>query len=112
LYYTQAMTAEREAQFKQLTAEFPDSPMGHFSLGRYYLDEKRWAEARPCFERAAALDPGYAAAFVGLGDAAVGLGLKDEAKAAWRKALDTPLGRRDASLQADLEQRARDLDDF
>lgn len=106
------MTADREALFKQMIAEFPDSPMGHFSLGRYCLDAKRWADAAACFEEAVRLDPTYAAAFVGLGDAQAGLGRKDLAKAAWQRALDTPLGRRDQSLQADLEQRTRDLDDF
>jgi len=106
------MTAEREALFKQMIAEFPDSPMGHFSLGRYYLDARRWAEAAGCFEEAVRLDPTYAAALVGLGDAQAGLGKKDLAKTAWQKALDTPLGKRDQSLQADLEQRIRDIDDF
>ena len=28
--------SDREAQFKQLVSEFPDSPMGHFSLGKLY----------------------------------------------------------------------------
>lgn len=106
------MTAEREAQFKQMVAEFPDSPMGHFSLGRYYLDAKRWSEAVACFLEAARLDPTYAAALVGAGDAWAGMGRKDDAKDAWKKALATPLGRKDVSLQADLEQRTRDLDEF
>lgn len=30
----------------------------------------------------------------------------------WQQALRAPLGRRDLSLQADLDQRVRDLDDF
>ena len=106
------MTSEREAQFKQLVAEFPDSPMGHFSLGRFYLDEKRYAEAVTALEEAARLDPTYAAAMVALGDAQAGLKDKGAAKAAWERALETPLGRRDMSLQADLDQRLRDLEDF
>lgn len=106
------MTAEREALFKAMIAEFPDSPMGHFSLGRHYLDSRRWADAAACFQEAVRLDPTYAAAFVGLGDAQAGLGQKALAKAAWQQALGTPLGKRDLSLQADLEQRTRDLDDF
>ncbi len=104
--------SDREAMFKQLVAEFPESPMGHFSLGRLYVDEKRWAEAVTALSGAVRLDPDYAAARVALGDAFSGLGDKAQAKAAWEAALDTPLGRRDMSLQADLEQRIRDLDDF
>ncbi len=49
------MAGDREAQFKELVREFPDSPMGHFSLGRWYLDEKRFGESVPCFREAVRL---------------------------------------------------------
>lgn len=101
--------SDREAQFKQLVAEFPDSPMGHFSLGKLYLDAQRWAEAAPCFEAAVKIDPTYAAAHVALGDAWAGAGDSAKARAAWEQALQTPHGRKDASLQADLQQRIDDL---
>lgn len=104
--------SDREALFKEMVRQFPDSPMGHFSLGRLMVDEKRWPEAVAALSEAVRLDPTYAAALVALGDAHVGAGAKDQAKAAWEKALATPLGRRDLSLQADLEQRIRDLEDF
>jgi cytochrome c-type biogenesis protein CcmH/NrfG len=106
------MTAEREAQFKHMVAEFPDSPMGHFSLGRYYLDERRWAESAEAFAEAVRLDPTYAAAWVGLGDAKVGLQDKEGARTAWQQALATPLGQKDLSLQGDLAHRLQELDDF
>lgn len=104
------MPSERETEFLALVKEYPDSPMGHFSLGKVYLEEQRWAEAAASFAEAVRLDPTYAAAFVALGDAHSGAGKKDEAKAAWQQALATPLGRRDLSLQSDLEQRMADLD--
>lgn len=104
--------SDREALFKQMVAEFPDSPMGHFSLGRLYVDEKRWADAVVALGTAVKLDPTYAAAHVALGDAFAGMGDKAQAKGAWEAALATPLGKRDMSLQADLEQRIRDIDDF
>jgi uncharacterized protein HemY len=102
----------REAMFRDMVREFPDSPMGHFSLGRLLLDDRRWPEAVGSLLEATKLDPGYAAAFVALGDAHAGQGDKAAAKAAWQQALDTPLGRRDLSLQADLDQRIREIDDF
>ncbi len=37
--------SDRETTFKEMVRQFPESPMGHFSLGRLYVDEKRWAEA-------------------------------------------------------------------
>lgn len=101
--------SDREAEFKALIAEFPDSPMGHFSLGKLYLEAKRWAEAVAAFGEAVRLDPNYAAAWVGLGDAHSGAGTSADAKGAYEKALETPLGKRDMSLQADLEERIRDL---
>lgn len=107
-----AVTSEREAMFLEMVREFPDSPMGHFSLGRLYLDEQRWADSVKALGEAVRLDPTYAAAFVALGDAYAGLGDKAQAKAQWEKALGTPLGQRDMSLQADLEQRIRDAEDF
>lgn len=103
---------DRESTFKEMIRQFPDSPMGHFSLGRLYLDEKRWQEAAAALGEAVRLDPNYAAAIVALGDAHAGAGQKDQAIEAWKRALETPHGRRDMSLQSDLEQRIRDLEDF
>ena len=104
--------SDREAMFKEMIRQFPDSPMGHFSLGRLFVDEKRWAEAVTALSEAVRLDPHYAAAHVALGDAHSGAGQKADARAAWERALQTPHGNRDMSLQADLEQRIRDLEDF
>ncbi len=98
--------------FLSMVKEFPDSPMGHFSLGRLYLEGKRWAEAASALGEAVRLDPTYAAAFVALGDAEAGAGKKEAAKAAWQKALATPLGQRDQSLQADLAARLQELEEF
>lgn len=50
-------------------------------------------------------------ALVALGDEHVGAGSKADAKATWERALATPLGKRDMSLLADLEQRISDLED-
>lgn len=104
--------SDRETMFKEMISQFPDSAMGYFSLGRLYVDERRWGEAVATLGQAVALDPTYAAAWVALGDAHAGAGAKEEARKAWGRALETPLGQRDMSLQSDLEQRLRELDDF
>jgi uncharacterized protein HemY len=101
--------SDRETQFKQLVAQFPDSPMGHFSLGKVYLEQKRWAEAAGCFEEAVKHDPGYAAALVALGDAWAGADDSSKAREAWERALKTPHGQKDQSLQEDLAQRIAEL---
>lgn len=95
--------------FRDMVREFPDSAMGHFSLGKYLLETGRWAESVTSLEKAVSLDPDYAAAFVSLGDAFAGAGEKDKARAAWQRALGTPHGKRDQSLQADLEARMEEL---
>src|SRR5258706_14210006 len=102
-------SSEREAMFLQMTQEFPDSPMGHFSLGKFLLEEKRFPESVLALERAVSIDPNYAAAWVALGDPHAGASAPARAKAAWERALETPHGKRDASLQADLEQRIAEL---
>lgn len=60
------MASDREQMFLEMTREFPDSPMGFFSLGRMYLDEKRWAESVKALAEAVRLDPNYSAAWVAL----------------------------------------------
>jgi tetratricopeptide (TPR) repeat protein len=92
-----------------MVAEFPDSAMGHFSLGKFLLEEKRFQESVLALEKAVAIDASYAAAWVALGDAHAGAGDAARAKASWERALQTPHGKKDASLQADLEQRMSEL---
>jgi Tfp pilus assembly protein PilF len=103
------MASSRENMFLQMTREFPDAPMGHFSLGKLYVEERRYAEAVPALEAAVRLDANYAAAWVALAEAQEGLGQNDQARESLNKALQTPHGKKDASLQADLEQRLRRL---
>ncbi len=100
---------DREKQFLEMVKEFPDSPMGHFSLGRLYLEERRWAEAAKSLEEAVRLDPEYAAALVALGDAYAGLDRNDDARKAYERALATRHGRADASLREDVAQRIEEL---
>lgn len=99
------MNAEREAQFKQLVAEFPDSPMGHFSLGKLYLEGGRYAEAAASLKEAVRLDGQYAAALVSLGDALAAMGQGDEARAVLQKAKDTALAQNHPSLAEEIEER-------
>ncbi len=95
--------------FKQMVAEFPDSPMGHFSLGKYLLEVKRYGEAANSLAEAVRLDEGYAAAWLALADAQAAAGDVPGAKATYERALQTPHGRRDLSFQEDIEQRLSDL---
>ncbi len=103
------MASEREQQFLEMVREFPDSPMGHFSLGKFYLESARYLDAARALGEAVRLDANYAAAWVALGDAWNSAGDGAKAKEAWERALATPHGRKDTSLQADLEERISQL---
>ena len=103
------MSSEREAQFKKLVADFPQSPMGHFSLGKLYLDARRYAEASKALEEAVRLDPQYAAALVALGDAYAGEGRVPEAKEVLTRARTTALGQSHQSLAEEIDARLEDL---
>ncbi len=98
-----------EEDLLQMVKEYPDSPMGFFSLGKHYLEAQRYADAAARLAEAVKLDPGYAAAWVALGDAFNASGEPDKARAAWNSALATPHAKKDVSLQEDLEQRLSEL---
>lgn len=103
------MGSEREAQFRKLAADHPSSPMGHFSLGKLLLDERRYAEAVESLRTAVSLQPDYAAALVALGDALAGAGRRDEARQVLEGARKVALAQAHPSLAEEIDERLGDL---
>lgn len=103
------MGSDREAQFKRLVADFPGSPMGHFSLGKLCLEERRYGEAAQSLEEAVRLDPQYAAALVALGDAYAGAGQMDKAREVLTRARGTALAQSHGSLAEEIDERLEEL---
>jgi Tfp pilus assembly protein PilF len=103
------MPSPRETMFLQMVKEYPDAAMGHFSLGKLYLEEGRFAEAVPSLENAVKLDPKYAAALVALGDAHAGAKNTQLAAETYRRALSSPHAQKDTSLQAEIAQKLSSL---
>lgn len=103
------MPADREAQFKQMVTEFPDSPMGYFSLGKLYLESRRYAEAADCLERAVRLQPEYAAGLVALAEAHVGAGEPAKARAAYQQARQAALAQNHRGLAEEIDHRLAEL---
>jgi Flp pilus assembly protein TadD len=103
------MGSEREAQFRKLVADFPGSPMGHFSLGKLLLDERRYGEAVESLQEAVRLQPEYAAALVALGDALTGAGRRDEARRTLGEARARALAQNHPSLAEEIEERLSGL---
>ncbi|MDC0713656.1 tetratricopeptide repeat protein [Stigmatella sp. ncwal1] len=109
LLYHQCMSDARLEQFQQMVAEFPDSPMGHFSLGKLYLERRQYAEAAKCLEVATRLDPTYAAALVSLGDAHAGAGQVAPAREALLRARQVALDQKHPSLAEEIDERLSEL---
>lgn len=104
------MSDARLEQFKQMAADFPDAPMAHFSLGKAYLEARRYAEAAQALEKAVRLDSQYAAAMVSLGDAYIGAGETEKAREVLTRARDTALGQSHASLAEEIDERLSGLE--
>ena len=97
------MTVEREAQFRKLVEQFPESPMGHFSLGKMLLEQRRYREACESLETATRLDAGYAAALLALGEALAQDGQTEKARAAWEQARARALEQKHPSLAEEVD---------
>ena len=105
----QGMTADREVQFRKLVEQFPGSPMGHFSLGKLFLEQRRHAEAVASLQEATRLEPGYAAALLALGEAHVGAGQRAEARAVWERARTHAVEQNHPSLAEEIDALLEDL---
>jgi tetratricopeptide (TPR) repeat protein len=51
---------DAHALYERAAAAYPQDKEAQYLAGEMYLEEKRWAEALPWFERVRALDPGWA----------------------------------------------------
>lgn len=99
------MSDPREEKFKQTVAKFPDSPMGHYSLGRLYLEQRRFAEAVEPLEKATQLDNTYAAALVCLGDAYAGVARTEDARKTYERAKEVALAQHHEGLAEEIQDK-------
>ncbi len=70
---------ERIANFKNMADADPQNELGHFSLGKAYVDAERYQEACVCFRRVIELQSGFSKAYQHLGEALRSLGKDAEA---------------------------------
>lgn len=69
----------RIAQFEQMTQADPDNELGHFSLGKAYLEAGRFEDAIGPFSRVLELAPRMSKAYQLLGEACYKAGRREEA---------------------------------
>jgi Fe-S cluster biosynthesis and repair protein YggX len=74
-----ADTASRIEQFKKMAADDPSNEIGHFSLGREYLNAGMHAEAADSFRTALSINPNLSKAYQLLGTALLRQGHREEA---------------------------------
>jgi len=99
---------ERERKYLDMIEAFPESPLGHFTLGRYYVEVGRFAEAVQPLERCLKEEPDWTAAMVSLADALAASGDKAKAIVLLEKARSTPQAAH-GGLADDIEERLEDL---
>jgi Fe-S cluster biosynthesis and repair protein YggX len=78
-------TNDRLEQFKKMAADDPTNELGHFSLGRAYLEAGMAADAAGALARALEINPNISKAYQLLADAQIQLGKKDDAIETLRK---------------------------
>jgi uncharacterized protein HemY len=93
-----------------MIGQFPESPLGYFTLGRYYVELGRWGEAVGPLVRCLEEEPDWTAAMVALADALVGQGEKARAIELLERAKATPQAAH-GGMAADIEERLEDLRD-
>ena len=75
----QADTASRIEQFKKMAEADPGNELGHFSLGRAYLDAGQYEQAVESLRRVVELNPNISKAYQLMADAQLQLGKRDSA---------------------------------
>jgi Fe-S cluster biosynthesis and repair protein YggX len=74
-----ADSASRIEQFKKMATDDPNNELGHFSLGRAYLDAGNATEAATSLQRCLAINPKLSKAYQLLATALLKLGQRDQA---------------------------------
>ncbi|MFN7133344.1 MAG: tetratricopeptide repeat protein [Myxococcales bacterium] len=103
------MPDEQEQRYLDLIQQFPDSPLGYFSLAKYYVDARRFDDAVPHLERCLAHDPSWAAALVALADAHAGAGRPEKAIAILEQAQKTALAQNHRTMADEIADRLDEL---
>lgn len=76
---------ERIAQFKNMVEADPENELGHFSLGKAFLESEQFTEAAASFQRVIEINAGFSRAYQHLAEAQVKTGDRDAAVATLAK---------------------------
>jgi Fe-S cluster biosynthesis and repair protein YggX len=102
-------TNPRIEQFRKMAEADPDNELGHFSLGRAYLDAGQNADAIKSFQRALELNPNIAKVYQLLATALLAENRKPEAIEHLTKGAEIAAARGDMMPQREMIQTLKDL---
>ena len=103
------MDESRIEQFRKMTEADPGNELGHFSLGRAYLDAGRFAEAAECFGRVIELNGENSKAYHLLAMSKKGAGDRSGALATLRQGYEVAHQRGDLMPRNDMAALMREL---
>jgi Fe-S cluster biosynthesis and repair protein YggX len=102
-------TESRIEQFRQMTVADPNNELGHFSLGRAYLDAGRPADAIVSLEHALKLNPNLGRAYHLLGEAQIRSGAKTDAIDTLTRGVKVAASRGEALAKKEMAKLLQDL---
>lgn len=95
---------QRESMFRQVLEIDPDDTLANYGLGSIAVEKGEWQIAREHLERVLKFDPKYSVAYLALGKALKGLGLKDEAIAVWKEGVKVSAAKGDLMPANQMQQ--------
>lgn len=96
--------AQRESMFKQVLEIDAEDTLANYGLGSIAVEKQEWQKAREHLERVLKQDPKYSVAYLALGKALKGLGLKDEAKKVWEEGIKVSAAKGDLMPANQMQQ--------
>ncbi len=104
-----AENASRIEQFKKMAEADPNNELGHFSLGRAYLEAGEWSQAAQSLDRCLQLNVNLSKAYDLLGSALMKLGQRDAAVERLTQGVKIADSRGDLMPRNDMVQRLKEL---
>ena len=74
--------------FKQVLEIDLEDTLANYGMGSIEVERKNWKEAQDYLEKVIQVDSLYSVAYLALGKAYQGLGLKDQARQTWQKGIE------------------------
>lgn len=100
--------ARREKMFLEVLEIDEEDTLANYGLGSIAVEKSEWEKARNYLEKVIAADPKYSVAYLALGKAYSGLGLKDKAKEIFRNGISIAAAKGDFmpanQMQSELDR--------